>query len=200
MNKEQFLAAIKDRISGLPQSDIDKSLDYYGEMIDDYIEEGLTSEEAVAAMGTVEEIASQILIDTPLPKLMKAKVCPTRALRIWEIVLLVLGSPIWLSLLLAVISVLFSLYIVIWSFVIVLYAANLCVAVGALSYLTGSVFFGFTGNFPNSLLFFGGGLICAGITILLFFAFNKVTFGIIKLSKLIVLWVKSWFLRKGDAK
>lgn len=54
MTKEQFLRAVRERLTGLPQSDIDRSLDFYSEMIDDRIDEGLSEEEAVAAMGSPE--------------------------------------------------------------------------------------------------------------------------------------------------
>lgn len=94
MNKKQFLEAIRNRIKGLPENDIDKSLDYYSEMIDDRVEDGMTEEEAVAALGTVDEIVAQILNDIPLQKLVKEKVRPKRSLSAFEILLLVLGFPI----------------------------------------------------------------------------------------------------------
>ena len=98
MNKKQFLAAIRNRIKGLPESDIDKSLDYYSEMIDDRVEDGMSEEEAVAALGTVDEIVAQILNDIPLPKLVKEKVRPKRSRSALEVILLVLGLPLWFSL------------------------------------------------------------------------------------------------------
>lgn len=200
MNKEQFISSIRDSIADLPQNDINKSLDYYGEMIDDYIDDGLTEEQAVEAMGTVEEIVSQILMDTPLQKLVKAKVSPARSLKIWEIILLIVGSPIWISLLLAVFAVCLSLYIVIWSVVIVLYAINFSFAASGLACIVGSALLVFTGNHIQAVLFLGIGLFFIGAAILLFFTFNKVTSGVVKFSKFIVVKIKSLFIRKGDAK
>ena len=60
MNKKAFLWALMDGLSGLPMEDIERSLDYYSEMIDDRMEDGLSEEEAVAAMGPVKEICAQI--------------------------------------------------------------------------------------------------------------------------------------------
>ena len=60
MTKETFLAEIREKIQGLPQSDIEKFLDYYAEMIDDYVEDGRTQEEAIRELGSVEEIVEQI--------------------------------------------------------------------------------------------------------------------------------------------
>ncbi len=95
MNKRQFLAEIGTRLRSLPQGDVEKSLDYYSEMIDDRMENGVSEEEAVAAMGSVDDIAAQILLETPFPTLVKARLKPSRALKAWEIVLLILGSPVW---------------------------------------------------------------------------------------------------------
>ena len=98
MNKYEFLGRLRERLVGLPPKDIEKSLDYYAEIIADRVEDGMSEEEAVAALGTLDEIVAQILEDTPLPKLVKEKVRPKRALRTWEILLIVLGFPLWLPL------------------------------------------------------------------------------------------------------
>ncbi len=42
-------------------------------MIDDRVEEGLTEEEAISEIGTVNEILSQIIEEIPLSKLVKEK-------------------------------------------------------------------------------------------------------------------------------
>ena len=66
MNKQEFLAQLREGLNGLPQEDIDERIAFYGEMIDDRLEDGLTEEEAVEAIGTTEEIAAQIFANTPL--------------------------------------------------------------------------------------------------------------------------------------
>lgn len=200
MNKQQFLAAIRARLSSLPQNDVEKSLDYYSEMIDDRVEDGLSEEEAVAAMGSIEDIAAQILMDTPLPTLVKAKMKPARSIKAWEIILLILGSPIWLPLLLAAAVIILTVYIVLWSVILVLYAANLCIAVGALCGTAGFFLLLFA-HFPiQAVLFLGTGLLCAGLAILLFFLFNQFARAAASLSKMPLRAIKSQFIRKGDAK
>ena len=67
MKRVEFLEALKARLWALPEADIQCSLDYYSEMIDDRMEDGLTEEEAVAAIGNLEEIVQQILGETPRP-------------------------------------------------------------------------------------------------------------------------------------
>ena len=59
MTKKQFLDRLGKSLNGLPQEDISERLTFYGEMIDDRAEEGLTEEEAVAGIGSVEEIETR---------------------------------------------------------------------------------------------------------------------------------------------
>lgn len=98
MDKQEFLSKLRAKLSGLPQKDLEERLSFYSEMIDDRIEEGLSEETAVKELGTVDEVAGQIIADIPLSKLVKERIKPKRALNVWEIVLLAIGSPIWLSL------------------------------------------------------------------------------------------------------
>ena len=111
MNKQEFLAQLRKGLSGLPKDDIDERLTFYSEMIDDRMEDGIPEETAVREIGTVDVLVSQIIADIPLGKLVKEKITPKEKLKAWEIVLLVLGSPIWLSLLIVAFNVIFSLYI-----------------------------------------------------------------------------------------
>ena len=195
MTKSEFLSALENRLSGLPKDDVQKSIDYYGEIIDDRMEEGLTEEETVAAVGSVEEIASQILKDTPLVKLVKEKVRPSRT----QIILLILGSPVWLPLLLTVVILILTAYIVLWVVILSLYAVDLCVAAGAVAGIIGSFLWIPAGNMVQFAFVLGLGLVCAGGTVLLFFGFNQITKGICRLSKWILLRLKSCFVRKGEA-
>ena len=121
MTKLRFLAALEDRLSGLPKEEVQERLRFYSEMIDDRMEEGIPEEEAVAAVGKVDEIAEQVVADVPLVKLVGEKVKPHRKLKTWEIVLLAVGSPLWASLLLAAASVVISLYAALWSIIAALW-------------------------------------------------------------------------------
>ena len=68
MSKTDFLIKLREMLLGLPQEEISDRLMFYGEMIDDRIEEGLAEEEAVAEVGSVDEIAAQILEETSVSK------------------------------------------------------------------------------------------------------------------------------------
>ena len=93
MSKQEFLAQLRKGLSGLPQDDIEERLTFYGEMIEDRKEEGLSEEEAVSAVGNVDEIVEQVVAEVPLVKIAKERIKSKRRLSAGEIVLLALGSP-----------------------------------------------------------------------------------------------------------
>ena len=78
------------------------------------MEEGLSEEEAVSAIGSVEKIAEQIISDR-----VEDKVCGEKAQKrkpkAWEIILLIAGAPIWLPILIAVFAVIWSVMIALWA-------------------------------------------------------------------------------------
>ena len=64
MRKTEFLALLRQKLRQLPPKDVEETLEYYNEMIDDYVESGCSPDEAVAKMGSVDNIAAQILAGT----------------------------------------------------------------------------------------------------------------------------------------
>lgn len=198
MNKQEFLTAIRSRLYGLPQSDLQKSLDYYSEMIDDRMEDGLSEEEAVKALGSIDEIVQQILMETPLPALVKEKTRPSRRIKGWEIALLILGSPIWLPLLFAALVVILAVVAVCWCAILVLYIADLCFATGTVAGVVCAGVFIWSGYPVQAVILLGAGLICLGLTILWFFVCNKIVSLTLRANKWIMLRVKSRFIRKEE--
>lgn len=196
MNKIEFLTVLRERLQGLPEEDINKSIDFYCEMIDDRVEDGMSEVEAVEALGNIEEIISQILSEVSLPKLVKEKVKPKRALKAWEIVLLVLGAPLWIPLLAAVILTVLAVYLSVWSVIISLYVVDLAVVICGIAFVRLAVAFLFGGQFVSGGVALGAGLVCMGLSILLFFAFNLVTKGILWASKKVLLGIKGLFIGK----
>ena len=199
MNKQDFLAQLRKGLSGLPQDDVEARLTFYGEMLDDRIEEGLSEEEAVAATGDVEEIVRQTVADIPLANIAKERIRPKRRLNAWEIALLALGSPIWLSLSIAAVAVFFALYVSLWAVIVSLWAVFGAVVVCAVVSVPACVLFVARGSLAAGLTILSAGLICAGLAILLFCGCKKVTVGILKLTKVITIRTKNCFIRKEEA-
>lgn len=198
MTKQEFFAQLREKLSGAPQSEIEDRLIFYGEMIDDRIEEGMSEEDAVAAVGDVDSIVSEIISAIPMSAIVKEKTKSKRKMKAWEIVLLVLGSPIWLSLLAAAIVIIIAVYIVIWSVVISLWAVGAAMAGCALGSIAILVLNCIYGSVWTGLAFLGAGLVLAGISIFWFFGCKALTKCVVLLTKKIILWIKKLFVRKGD--
>lgn len=118
MQKIEFLALLRQRISILPPREIDQTVEYYSEMIDDYVESGYTPEEAVARMGGVDNVAAQVLAGEQTPAY-DAYVVRKRKKNglLW---LVILGFPVWFPLLITAFAVLLTLAIVFGTLAIVL--------------------------------------------------------------------------------
>lgn len=200
MTKQEFLAELERSLAGLPQEDIRERLSFYSEMIDDRIEEGKTEEAAVAEVGGIDEIVTQILADYPLAKIVRDKVKPQRSLKAWEIVLIILGFPVWLPLLIAAFAILLSVYIVIWSLVVTVWAVDLSFALGAPGCVVLMVMYLIQGSVPAGLAALGAGLFLTGCTILLFYGGIGTTKGVIQLTRGILLGIKKIFIGKEGMK
>ena len=63
MTKQEFLNALRGELRSLSEEDIERSLAYFSEAIDDRIEDGMPEEDAVAEMGPVKNAAAGVLAD-----------------------------------------------------------------------------------------------------------------------------------------
>ena len=166
-------------------------------MIDDRIEEGLSEKEAVAKIGSVERIASQIIEDIPLTKIVKEKMRREGKPGALTLILLILGSPIWLSLAIAAFSVIISLWAVLWSLVISLWAVFVSLVATTLAGVAVGVFFSVGANTLTGLAMLSASAACAGFSILIFFGCKAATIGTLSLHKIIALGIKNRLARKG---
>ena len=196
MSKQAFLDRLRDGLAGLPLDDIADRVAFYGEMIDDRMEDGLTEEEAVAEIGPVEDVVAQIIGETPITRIVRERVRPKRRLRAWEIVLLALGSPIWLSLLIAAGAVLLSVYIVIWAVILSLWAVEVSLIAGALAGVAAGVLLICRGDVLPGVAMLGASLVAAGLAVLLFFGCCAAVRGAVALTRKIAAGIKSLLIRK----
>ena len=196
MERLDFLLQLRERLSCLPQGDTDERLTFYNEMIDDLMEEGLSEQEAVAQIGNVNEIVSQILQDTPLSTLVKERIKPKQRMKPWQILLLAVGSPLWVSLLMAAFAVGISLYAVLWVLVICLWAVFAAVAACALGGMVGGGILAATGNRLAGIATIGAALVCAGVSIFLFCGCKAATKGAARLTGKIISATKRCFMKK----
>ena len=186
MNKIDFLLVLQEKLMHLPKDDTEERLNFYNEMIEDKIEEGLSEEEAVSSIGSVDEIAKQIQEDIRYISSNSTSIKPRKKHKVWEIVLLILGSPVWLSLLIAAFAIILSLYISVWAVIISLWAVFASLISCALGAIMCGCGYCFNNNGYVGLALIATGLVCAGLGIFLFFGCKFITNYTIKLTKIVL--------------
>lgn len=150
MNEKQiFIHQLKKKLANLPEKERKKSLAFYSEMIDDAMEDGMSEAEAVKSLGDVNDIARDILSEAPFSSIVKGETqklknkCKNSPA---FTVLLIVGSPVWLPLLLAaaicVCAVAFSAIAVFAS----LFISAIAVVVAGIVWVGYSVYFFLTGT------------------------------------------------------
>ena len=119
MKKTEFLSQLRQKLSLMPPRDIEKILEYYSEMIDDYIENGYSQDAAVAQMGSVNDVAAQILANAQ-NTVCGASYVQKQKKSALQITLLILGFPVWFPLLVTVFCLLLTAAILIATLAMVL--------------------------------------------------------------------------------
>ena len=198
MTKQVFLQELREKLVGLPKSDVDDRINFYSEMIDDRIDDGLTEEAAVADIGTVDEVIYEIAQEVPLGKLVKEKIRPKRELKVWEIILICLLFPIWFPIALLVIFIAFFLYILFWVGVIVSYAIEIALIMSSIAGVV--VFFAYLFSGTFNILPLAIAMLSGGAAVLMFFGCYWATRGTIKLHQKVFTLLKTRFIKKGDKK
>lgn len=199
MNKKEFLNALASRLSGLPSEDIERRLEYYAEMIDDRVEDGMSEAEAVQDLGGIDSVVSSIISETPITRLIGAKLEKKSGLKGWHIALIVLGAPLWLPLVIALLAVLFSVFAVLFSLIIAAFAIVVSFAGTAVGCLAGGVSSLISGGFARAAALIGAALIFAGLTVLCCIAAVAFSKWIFKLVKAFVLFIKTRFVGKENS-
>ena len=198
MNKEAFLNELRSKLSGLPQEDIDERVSFYREMIEDHVEDGATEEEAVSDIGPVDEVVKTIMAEIPLTKIVKtrAKNKQKKSMPVWAIILLVLGFPVWFPLLISVFAVVLSIFITVWAIIFSLYVTDFALGMSAIACILAAVVSFAAGKIALGFMCIGAALILAGITILFFFGIWYVVKGVLFLTKMMMIGIKSMFVGK----
>ncbi len=198
MRKQEFLNRLRARIYVLPTREREERLNFYSEMIDDKMEEGLSEQEAVASVGSIEEIAAQLLEEAPLSNREKRNAGRQGNFERGKNVLLIVGSPVWVPLAIAAAAIVFSLFAVLWAGILSIWAAFAAVtAVAPAAVIIGAIDAIMT-SVPTGLVLIGGGVFCAGLAIFLFFGCLAATKGLWILMKRSVLGIVGFFRKGGD--
>ena len=198
MNKEEFLGALQDRLSILPEAEIKKHVSYYREMIEDHVEDGYTEEKVIETLGSVDDILTVILEEIALTQLLKERIKPKHSPKKWKILFWTCGFPIWLPLACVAFSLVLVLYILLWTSILVLWCLELTLAVVGLVAPLAAILQILDQSNGWPLLV--ASILCVGFAVALFFLCIPATKGIARLSKKIWLGIKFLIIGKEKRK
>ena len=160
MNKTEFTDALRRALGKLPSYEVEQSIAFYSEMIDDRVEDGMSEADAVAALGPVGAIAAQIIAETPvIPKAIAKANTGSRTL---NVVLLVVFSPIWVPVALALVMAALMVYLSIWMVIVALWATVVALLLCGPIGIVGLVWCLATGYPLTAAWLLGCGLAAAG--------------------------------------
>ena len=164
MTRDEFLGRLGELLACLPAEQVEETKAFYAEAIADRMEDGMSEEEAVAAMGTPGEVAETTLDDLPAVPRAIARTRRRSTTLLW--VLAIVGSPVWAPLLVAFAAVALSVYVCIWVLAFCVWVIAVALgAVGAAALALAAA--GVTvGHVPYVLAMLGCGLAFIGAALL----------------------------------
>ena len=196
MNRFEFISKLKSKLSNFPEVEVNDRVSFYTEMINDYLDNGLSEEEAVLKLGSIDEIAETIAEDIPLSKLAKKKLNNKNKLSTLNIVFLIIAFPLWFTLLAAGFAVIISVYAALWIIVISLWAVVVSCGATSLASLLLFMIYLSEGNSALAFCLLGASFVLLGISGLFLLLSNYLTKFVIKVPKLLFKWIKRLFIVK----
>lgn len=161
MNKGEFLYELRLRLSALPAEDVDRTVNYYSEIIEDMTEDGKSEEEAIAELESVDEIAQRIIFETQGSARQQAAVRPIAQKKpksgVVILILLICLFPMWIG-----------LFVSAWAVNISFYAASVGVAMSGVAAVPVSFFAMPEAGLIKGIFVLGFGLFCIGAGVLWF--------------------------------
>ncbi len=192
MTKKEFLSLLKNALFGLPEQDVRESINFYNEMISDRMEEGFSEQEAVERIGSVSKIAAQIKSEKS-PQIEEEALTPSKTKKRYsatELTLIILGSPLWISLIAALFAVIISVFAAVstigialvataitlaivtvalaWTLWIVFCAIDVSLLAVAVSGLLCFIPYAITDRLLHGTFILGAALVCSGLSALAF--------------------------------
>ena len=164
MTRDEFLDRLGELLACLPAEQVEETKQFYAEAIADRMEDGMSEERAVAAMGAPGEVADATLDALPaVPRAIARTRRRSNAL-LW--VLTIAGSPIWVPLLLAFAIAALSVYACIWILALCTWIVAAAIGIAAATAIALAVAGVAIGHMPYVLAMFGCGLALVGVAML----------------------------------
>ena len=164
MTRDEFLGRLVELLACLPEDQVEETKAFYAEAIADRMEDGMSEEEAVAAMGVPGEVAEATLDDLPAVPRAIARTRRRSTALLW--VLTIVGSPVWVPLLVAFVAVALSVYACIWVLALCVWVIAAAIGAAGVSCLALAVPGVAIGHVPYVIAMLGCGLGLVGVTLL----------------------------------
>ena len=188
MKKDEFFRRLQKELGELPAEERTKTTLFYQELYQDLLEDGCSEDEAVERLGDPVQIAVDIKEErdsAPLePK--------TRGGKALVIILLVVGFPLWGSLVLTAALLAMVLYILLWIPVLVLGSMAIAFLFSAIGLAILSPFL-MPQNLALGLVQLGGGIFLLGLSIFCVFGLVYTCRGIVKATVSFTRFITKWF-------
>lgn len=136
MNKKEFLEELKTKLKRVGSTDWEAVISDYEELIEDYIEDGFQFEEIVKKIGTPDDVIKNLGIKEENGIIGEQ----SKSGKLFITLLLILGCPLWASLLAAFFLLVLSAYIIIWCLPFILVMFAICGLAGGLASIITSFF------------------------------------------------------------
>lgn len=206
MNKKEFLKELRKKLNDEKYDDVDGIIDYYDELIEDRIERTNEIEkEVIQELGSIDEIVKKVcggkssggkikyeedvILEEEAPKVSNEKKKTKNDNSVWLwIVILILTSPLWFGLLMAVFGINIAIYATGFGIGV---ASIVCIGLGVFTIFN---------LFTSGLIFLGIGVILLGVAFIiipLLAVYSKFLFTLVKKS---VGWLVNRINGKGEAK
>ena len=163
MTRDEFLGRLGELLACLPADQVEETRQFYAEAIADRMEDGMTEEEAVAAMGTPGEAAEATLDDLPAVPRAIARTRRRSTALLW--VLTIVGSPVWVPLLAAFAAVAVTVYVCIWALALCVWIVAVALGSAGIAELLFAACGVTIGHFPYALASAGVGLAFVGVAL-----------------------------------
>lgn len=197
------LKALREE-KGLSQEELATKLNVVRQTVSKW-EKGLSTPDAEMLLKLAEVLGTSVSVlvgeDAPnetIPQSDDKK--PRKQLNVLEIVLLILGSPVWMSLLVSAVAVAVSLYVSWWAILVSLWAAFGSFVGGALGGIASGIMYICTGQTVQGFIMIAAALVSAGLAIFTFFGCKALTKCAVKLTQKLFKWLKNRFSKKEGAK
>ena len=195
MSKQEFIDELRAKLSKLPNIDIEERLRFYEEMINDRMEDGLSEQEAISGIGSIDEIYAQFYQDVPKSHLnldkarQKAKTRKNRKIIIlsstaiiWGPILIALAVSA-LAVAISLVALAISLFVTLWALIGSVWIIFAAFALSAPAAILIAILNIFSGNILPGIAIIGGGMVVAGLAIFAFFGALYATKGSAVLTK-----------------